>query len=94
MHWWYFTNSHAAENTAGYYNTVQYDGYKDVAAMFKRNNVVFLFTCLEMKNSGQQNCECGPENLVQQTRTDAWNAGLEYSGENALYVFNVTINVD
>ena len=27
IHWWYRTRSHAAELTAGYYNTAQRDGY-------------------------------------------------------------------
>lgn len=71
IHWWYFTDSHAAELTAGYYNVGYHDGYRDIATVFKRYNVEFQFTCLEMRNSAQQDCACGPENLVAQTRSDA-----------------------
>lgn len=30
LHWWWHTRSHAAEATAGYWNTVGHDGYIDV----------------------------------------------------------------
>jgi beta-amylase len=89
IHWWYFTDSHAAESTAGYYNSGGHDGYKDIATMLKKHNAMFLFTCLEMRNSNQPAyCKCGPENLVQQTRNDAWSIGVDYAGENALPAYD------
>ena len=85
IHWWYYTWSHAAEITAGYYNTIHYNGYIDIANMFKRYNIEFAFTCLEMKDNEQpSNCACGPEELVALTRGTAFNLGVKYSGENAL----------
>ena len=35
IHWWYNTHSHSAELTAGYYNTIHYNGYRDIARMFQ-----------------------------------------------------------
>jgi hypothetical protein len=37
IHWWYHTESHAAELTAGYYNTSYRDGYDSIAAVFARH---------------------------------------------------------
>jgi beta-amylase len=86
IHWWYQTSSHAAELTAGYYNTANYNGYKDIAEMFQRHNIEFQFTCMEMKDEHQHGCGCSPESLVHQTRSTAWQYNLKYSGENALHV--------
>lgn len=87
IHWWYYTWSHAAELTAGYYNTIHYNGYIDIANMFKKYNIEFQFTCLEMKDQDQpSDCACGPEELVTLTRDTAWNLGLKYGGENALEI--------
>ena len=33
IYWWYKTLSHAAELTAGYYNTAQRDGYDSLASV-------------------------------------------------------------
>lgn len=68
--------SHAAEVTAGYVNVNQ-DGYDDVpsiflflflilkfAALFAKYDATFIFTALEMRDSEQQGCNCGPSELV------------------------------
>ncbi|CAI0538811.1 unnamed protein product, partial [Linum tenue] len=47
IHWHYKTRSHAAELTAGYYNTRNRDGYLPVAQMFAKHGVVFNFICME-----------------------------------------------
>jgi beta-amylase len=88
IHWWYMTFAHAAELTAGYYNTYFHDGYIDIANMFKKYNIEFAFTCLEMLDVNQNACGCGPQELVQLTREAAWQAGIRYSGENALTIYN------
>jgi beta-amylase len=82
IHWWYMTNSHAAELTAGYYNTINRDGYDIIAQMFAENSIMFQFTCLEMFND--DSCKCGAQNLVAETRDSAWKMGIMYAGENAL----------
>eukprot|EP00735_Rhodelphis_limneticus_P013566 TRINITY_DN739_c0_g1::TRINITY_DN739_c0_g1_i1::g.18372::m.18372 TRINITY_DN739_c0_g1::TRINITY_DN739_c0_g1_i1::g.18372 ORF type:complete len:524 (-),score=125.20,sp/Q10RZ1/BAMY2_ORYSJ/41.11/3e-125,Glyco_hydro_14/PF01373.12/3e-62,Glyco_hydro_14/PF01373.12/1.1e-43,Trefoil/PF00088.13/2.2e-12,Trefoil/PF00088.13/1.4e+03 TRINITY_DN739_c0_g1_i1:462-2033(-) len=84
IHWWYMTAAHGPELTAGYYNTQPHEGYMAFASMFAKYGIIFDFTCLEMKNSEQQNCGCGPENLVAQTKNMASQAGVLYAGENAL----------
>eukprot|EP00736_Rhodelphis_marinus_P012252 Rmarinus@m.4210 len=87
IHWWYLTNSHGPELTAGYYNTVHRDGYADFATMFKAENAVFDFTCFEMRNHEQPE-GCAPEELVQQTKAAGAAAGVKYAGENALYRYD------
>jgi len=44
--------------------------------MFVKNNVMFLFTCMEMRDSEQpSSCACGPAELVAQTRSAAFQVG-------------------
>merc|ERR1711972_208785 len=86
IHWWYGDKSHAAEVTAGYYNTNSRNGYAEIAEMFKANgDTTFCFTCLEMRNYEQpSSCASVPESLVQQTKAAALSKGIPYAGENAL----------
>ncbi|KAH3762827.1 beta-amylase 3, chloroplastic [Pelomyxa schiedti] len=88
IHWWYSDNSHAAELTAGYYNTNQNDAYYIIASMFAKYGIAFDFTCLEMTDSSS--CGSRPEELVKQTRYAAINTGINYDGENALDICNPT----
>ncbi len=59
IHWWYFTKSRAAESTAGYYVSKEYNFYEEVAKLFKKHSVVFDFTCLEMKTINQRSFAAG-----------------------------------
>lgn len=91
VHWWYKHASHAAELTAGYYNTNGNDGYGAIAAMMARHAVAFDFTCLEMQDSEQRgDCECGPRELVAQARAAAAAHNVRFSGENALARYDST----
>ena len=56
VHWWWKTASHAAELTAGYYNTWFHDGYSDVMAVLAQHSARASFTCVEMRD-----CEHPPE---------------------------------
>ena len=56
VHWWFKSRAHAAELTAGYYNTRERDGYAELMAVAKRSNVRLSFTCVEMRD-----CEHPPE---------------------------------
>jgi beta-amylase len=88
VHWQYKTPSHAAELTAGYKND-QGHGYDIIAQMFQKYNVTFDFTCLEMIDSDQpQQCRCGPQELVVQTKRTAAAVGIPYAGENALEAYS------
>ena len=56
MHWWFKSRAHAAELTAGYYNTRERDGYAEVMRVLKRRDTRLSFTCVEMRD-----CEHPPE---------------------------------
>lgn len=85
IHWHYRTRSHAAELTAGYYNTRHRDGYVPIARMLAKRGVVLNFTCMEMKDEQQPgHANCGPELLVRQVKAAARTAGVDLAGENAL----------
>ncbi|KAK9266912.1 hypothetical protein L1049_027171 [Liquidambar formosana] len=85
IHWHYRTRSHAAELTAGYYNTRQRDGYLPIAQMMGNHGVVLNFTCMEMKDREQpENANCSPEGLVRQVKMATKTARAELAGENAL----------
>ncbi|KAJ9152576.1 hypothetical protein P3X46_026131 [Hevea brasiliensis] len=85
IHWHYRTRSHAAELTAGYYNTRHHDGYLPIARMFSKHGVVLNFTCMEMRDREQpESANCSPEGLVQQVKMVTRTAGIELAGENAL----------
>ena len=67
VHWGYRTPSHAAEMTAGYYNTMHRDGYAPFFKLLSDYNGGISFTCVEMRD-----CEhppesaCSPEDLLRQ----------------------------
>ncbi|XP_051144602.1 beta-amylase 3, chloroplastic [Andrographis paniculata] len=85
IHWHYKTRSHAAELTAGYYNTKYQDGYLPIARMLGKLGVVFNFTCMEMRDGEQPGkANCSPEGLVRQVKMATKSARTELAGENAL----------
>jgi len=88
IHWWYATDSHAAECTAGYMNTNNNDAYLQIAQMFAKNNVEFDFTALEMVDQPNNGCGSAPQELVKQTILASHSAGISYAGENALPICN------
>lgn len=85
MHWWFKSRAHAAELTAGYYNTRDRDGYDPVFAMLAKYNARVSFTCVEMRD-----CEhppegkCSPQGLLQQVIECGERHGISLAGENAL----------
>jgi beta-amylase len=86
VHWWYNTNHHAAELTAGYNVVNGNNFYSKVAQRLKNAGLdILVFTCMEMRDSQQpSNCDCGPYELVKQVKAAAGSAGLKFAGENAL----------
>ena len=89
VHWWYAQRSHAAELTAGYYNTHDRDGYDAVASLCARHGARLNFTCMEMRNSEHPaHACCGPEGLLLQVREAAARGGTPFVGENALTRFD------
>jgi beta-amylase len=71
IHWWYRTRSHAAELTAGYYNTEKRDGYNSVIEICARYGAALTLTCVEMCDAQHPpEALCGPEGLLRQVRFD------------------------
>ncbi|OWM72278.1 hypothetical protein CDL15_Pgr018163 [Punica granatum] len=85
IYWWYKTCSHAAELTAGYYNSTNRDGYFPVFEVLKRHSVTLKFACSGLPILCQENDEAlaDPEGLNWQVLNSAWDQGLTVSGENA-----------
>uniref|UniRef100_A0A7S2NZC0 Beta-amylase n=1 Tax=Zooxanthella nutricula TaxID=1333877 RepID=A0A7S2NZC0_9DINO len=90
IHWWYDNPSHAAELTAGYYNTNMNNAYLPIAETLKKHEVSLDFTCMEMRNREQTGAENNPETLVDQVIHAAQDAGIELGGENALQRYDMT----
>ncbi|XP_024378944.1 beta-amylase 3, chloroplastic [Physcomitrium patens] len=89
IHWHYGTRSHAAELTAGYYNTRSRDGYLPIAQMFAKYGVTLNFTCIEMRDFEQPaHALCSPEGLVRQVALATRKTGIPMAGENALPRFD------
>ncbi|PKA50275.1 Beta-amylase 3, chloroplastic [Apostasia shenzhenica] len=85
IHWHYKTRSHAAELTAGYFNTRHRDGYVPIARMLANRGAVMNFTCMEMRDEQQpESASCSPELLVRQVKAAAGAVAVELAGENAL----------
>lgn len=70
MHWWYKTASHAAELTAGIYNSCNRDGYAAIMSMLSKHGAVLNFTCAELHmlnhHEDFQEALTDPEGLVWQ----------------------------
>lgn len=85
VHWWFKSRAHAAELTAGYYNTRERNGYAPIFNVLALHGAGASFTCVEMRD-----CEhpkegmCSPEGLLHQVLASAARAGVSMSGENAL----------
>ena len=56
VHWWFKSRAHAAELTAGIYNTRERDGYAAIMKVLRRYAARLSFTCVEMRD-----CEHPPE---------------------------------
>jgi hypothetical protein len=70
IHWWYDTESHAAEATAGLFNGVpdNLSVYKSIAETLKVLGATFIFTCAEVSTPGQEKAKASydPKKLVEQ----------------------------
>ena len=85
VHWCVKSFGHAAELTAGYYNTAYRNGYRDVMAVLARHGAHASFTCVEMRDSEHPpEGACGPEALLNKVIETAAEYGVRLTGENAL----------
>ncbi|KFM23571.1 Beta-amylase 1, chloroplastic [Auxenochlorella protothecoides] len=79
---------HAAELTAGYYNTPERDGYAALCALCARHGAAATLTCVEMCDAQHPpEALCGPEGVLRQVREAAAAHGVPLAGENALPCF-------
>ncbi len=86
IHWWFRTRSHAAELTAGYFNTAGRDGYNRLIEICAEAGCALTLTCVEMCDA-QHPAEalCGPEGLLRQVCCfPGWCAGLDVHGMPAV----------
>lgn len=95
VHWWYNSRSHAAELTAGYFNTrsgdnvPERDGYEPIVKICGKHEARLNFTCTEMRDIEHPYfSRCGPEGLLRQIRAAAARHGVKVAGENALCRFD------
>ena len=95
VHWWYNSRSHAAELTAGYFNTrsgdnvPERDGYEPIVKICGKHGARLNFTCTEMRDIEHPFfSRCGPEGLLRQIRAAAARYGVKVAGENALCRFD------
>ena len=95
VHWWYNSRSHAAELTAGYFNTrsgdhcPERDGYEPIVMICGKHGARLNFTCAEMRDVEHPFfSRCGPEGLLRQIRAAAARYGVKVAGENALCRFD------
>ena len=81
MHWWYHTPSHAAELTAGYYNTAGRNGYSALLETCTAYAAGAVLTCVEMNDAQHPpDAACGPQALLKQVRQAANTCGLAIAG--------------
>lgn len=85
VHWWFTSRAHAAELTAGYYNTRHRNGYVPLLEVVAAHGARASFTCVEMRDCEHPpEARCSPQGLLAQVIAAAAKAGVPLSGENAL----------
>ncbi|CAN0884095.1 Beta-amylase 7 [Linum grandiflorum] len=87
IHWWYKTGSHAAELTAGIYNSCNRDGYTAITAMLKKHGIAlnFCFSNFGMLNQPVDFAEgCADrDGLYWQVLNAAWDVSIQIGSESA-----------
>ncbi|KNA26072.1 hypothetical protein SOVF_000790 [Spinacia oleracea] len=78
VHSWYKTRSHPCELTAGFYNTVNRDGYESVVEMFAKNSCRIILPGLDLSDAHQQN-----GSLLVQIKDSCTKQGVGMYGENS-----------
>jgi len=85
VHWWFKAKAHAAELTAGFYNTRDRDGYRPVFEMLRSHSARMSFTCVEMRDREHApEARCSPEGLLKQILDLGEEYDVKVAGENAL----------
>lgn len=85
MYSWYKTRSHPSELTAGFYNTVNRDGYEGVAEIFSRNSCKVILPGLDLSDQDQPSqSNSSPEFQLAQIMASCRKSGVQISGQNSL----------
>lgn len=72
IHWWQDTPSHAAELTAGFFNTSQRNGYLTVLQTLAHHGVGLHVTGADLRNEAQNpDFACDPEGQIRLLRAAA-----------------------
>ncbi|KAF3780778.1 Beta-amylase 8 [Nymphaea thermarum] len=89
VYWWYRTASHAAELTAGFYNSSHRDGYAAIFDILKKHSVTAKFAYSSL-HPYQETDEAmsDSEGLTWQVMNSAWDQGIAVSGQNAFPCFD------
>ncbi|CAL1398934.1 unnamed protein product [Linum trigynum] len=87
IHWWYKTASHAAELTAGFYNSCNRDGYAAIVAMLKKHGATlnFCFSDLGVLNQQPMDFADGyvdSDGLFWQVLNAAWDVSIQIVSES------------
>eukprot|EP00727_Mastigamoeba_balamuthi_P002081 m51a1_g11870 putative beta-amylase family protein (499) ;mRNA; r:537549-540962 len=93
IHWLYDTPMHAAELTAGYYNTDKENGYVPFLRMFKELGVRCVLTCFEktasLENHAVPGSHSNPDKLLRAVREAADKVKMDsFDAENALECYD------
>ena len=73
VHWWFKSRAHAAELTAGYYNTRDRDGYADVMTVLAKHSAHASFTCVEMRDCEHPpEARCSPQGVPRTAVVGGW----------------------
>jgi len=84
IHSWYKTRSHPSELMAGFYNTVNRDGYDKVVQIFAKKSCKVIVPGMDLTDECQPNgALSSPESLLRQIVTACKNHGVEVSGQNS-----------
>ncbi|CAH1447942.1 unnamed protein product [Lactuca virosa] len=91
IHWWYKTSSHAAELTAGFYNSSNRDGYAPIIEVLKKHGVALNFTLAHMNINMDMDMDMDssealedPDALSWQVMNAAWDSCIAMTSENPL----------
>lgn len=87
IYWWYKTAGHAAELTAGFYNSCNRDGYIAPMKTLKKHGATVNFSCAEVCMIDQHDDFPGvmadPEGLAWQVLNAAWDVCVPVTNKNA-----------
>ncbi|OIT20566.1 PREDICTED: inactive beta-amylase 9 isoform X1 [Nicotiana attenuata] len=86
VHSWYRTQSHPSELTAGFYNTVNRDGYEAVIEMFAKHSCQIILPGMDLSDQQHQPNESlsSPELLLAQIAASCRKHGVEILGQNSM----------